>query len=91
MAQIIADVLGLPVVRPDMHELAARGAAIVSAVGAGVHPNFDEAVAAMVPPASVLLPEAQTVARYCRLYRQVYLPGLGLMRGLSEALSVALR
>ncbi len=90
IAQIVADVLDLPVVRPDMHELAARGAAIVAAVGSGVHPSFSEAVSAMVPAKSALPPAAGAAARYERLYQQVYCPGLSRLGALSEALSKAL-
>jgi sugar (pentulose or hexulose) kinase len=91
VVQILAEALGLPVLRPRSEELAARGAAIVAAVGAGLHPSFDAAVAAMVPPAPIITPDPTHAALYQRLYEQVYLPGLGRWRGLSAALRQARR
>ena len=90
VVRILAEALGLPVKRPRSEELAARGAAIVAAVGAGLHGSSDEAVAAMVPPAPVISPDPAHAALYQRLYDQVYLPGLGRWRGLSGALRRAL-
>lgn len=84
--RILAEVLGLPVVHPRSEELAARGAAIVAAVGAGVHPSFDQAVGVMVHDAPVMKPDPANSALYRRLYDRVYLPGLKRWRPLSTAL-----
>jgi glycerol kinase len=48
MAQDIADVTELPVVRPDFVETTALGAAMLAAVGAGLHASLDEAAGAMI-------------------------------------------
>ena len=84
--QILADVLGLPVRRPASVELSARGAAIVAAVGSGLHPSVDAAVAAMVPDSPLVHPDPERVALYDRLYREVFEPGLDEMRGLFAGL-----
>jgi xylulokinase len=46
--QIKADVTGLPVRVPESVETTATGAAILAAVGSGVHPSIDDAVRAFV-------------------------------------------
>jgi len=48
MAQDIADVTGLPVIRPDFVETTALGAAMLAAVGAGLHASLGDAGAAMI-------------------------------------------
>jgi glycerol kinase len=50
MAQDIADLTGLPVQRPDFVETTALGAAMLAAVGAGLHASLAEAAAAMIGP-----------------------------------------
>jgi sugar (pentulose or hexulose) kinase len=80
MVQILADVTGLPVTRPASEELAARGAALVAAVGGGVHPSMNAAVAAMVPDAPVVTPDPAARAVYDRMYRDVFKPGFGDLR-----------
>lgn len=71
--QLTADVFGLPVSRPHVYEASGLGAAIVAAVGAGIHPGFDEAVRSMTRVRDTFepLPEAQAV--YDELYNSVYL------------------
>jgi len=84
--QILADVLGRPVRRPESVELSARGAAIVAAVGAGLHSSMDQAVAAMVPESPLVQPDPARVALYDRLYKEVFEPGLDELRGLFSGL-----
>jgi glycerol kinase len=48
LAQDIADLIALPVVRPDFVETTALGAAMLAAVGAGLHGSLAEACAAMI-------------------------------------------
>ena len=84
--QILADVLGRPVRRPVSVELSARGAAIVAAVGAGLHASMDTAVAAMVPTSPLIEPDPLRVAVYDRLYKEVFEPGLAEMSGLFAGL-----
>jgi xylulokinase len=50
LLQIRADVAGLPVTRPDDVETTARGAAMLAAVGAGMHPDARAAAVAMRGP-----------------------------------------
>jgi xylulokinase len=74
--QIKADVTGLPVRVPTSVETTATGAAILAAVGAGLHPGVAEAVAAFVdyqPDEHVPDPERHQAytAAYAR-YRDVY-------------------
>lgn len=47
MAQDIADVLDLPVERPEMVETTALGAAMLASVGCGLHPSLEAASKAM--------------------------------------------
>ncbi len=84
--QILADVLGRPVRRPESVELSARGAAIVAAVAVGLHPSIDAAVDAMVPESPLVLPDPDRVALYDRLYKEVFEPGLAEMRGVFAGL-----
>lgn len=51
MAQDIADLTGLEVVRPDLVETTALGVAMLAAVGAGLHSSLEEAARSMVGPA----------------------------------------
>src|SRR5690606_5140573 len=48
MAQDIADVNAIEVVRPDLVETTALGAAMLAAVGAGLHPSLEAAAQAMI-------------------------------------------
>ncbi|GAA4023321.1 glycerol kinase GlpK [Sphingomonas swuensis] len=49
LAQDLADMTGLAVTRPSDVETTARGAALLAAVGAGLHPDLPAAAAAMIP------------------------------------------
>jgi xylulokinase len=74
-SQIKADVLGLPVVIPDVPEAAALGAALIAAVGAGIHPDFPAAVAAMTRSGSRLAPQAENASAYedgFRTYQRLF-------------------
>lgn len=76
LRQIRADVTGLPVSRPDDVETTARGAAMLAAAGAGLHPDVPAASRAMAGKRSEPVhprPECQQV--YDDLYgrhRQLY-------------------
>ena len=54
--QLFADVFGLPASRPHTHETSGLGAAIDAAVGLGLHPSFEAAVAAMTRTAETREP-----------------------------------
>ncbi|MCG8393802.1 MAG: FGGY-family carbohydrate kinase [Pseudomonadales bacterium] len=70
--QITANIFGLPAERPHTSETSGLGAAINAAVGAGIHPDYPDAVAAMTRPGQRFEPQAALVDRYDALYRQVY-------------------
>ncbi len=67
MAQDIADVTGLAVIRPDFVETTALGAAMLAAVGAGVHPSLEAAAAAMIGPEKRFAPEMLPAIRDRRI------------------------
>jgi sugar (pentulose or hexulose) kinase len=71
--QITADVFGLPTSRPHVYEASGLGAAIVGAVGAGLHPDFDTAIAQMTRISDTFTPNPENHAIYDRLYRDIYL------------------
>ncbi|MHB8958057.1 MAG: FGGY-family carbohydrate kinase [Candidatus Limnocylindrales bacterium] len=71
--QLVADVFGLPAKRPHTHETSGLGAAIDAAVGLGLHPSFEAAVAAMTRTAETRDPDPAAHAVYEELYRTVYL------------------
>jgi sugar (pentulose or hexulose) kinase len=70
--QLTADVFGLPTIRPHLYETSGLGAAIVAAVGLGMHPDFDTAVDAMTRPGDGFEPEPANQRLYDQLYRGVY-------------------
>ena len=71
--QLTADVFGIPASRPHTHETSGLGAAIDAAVGLGIHPSFETAVAAMTRIEDTRDPDPATRAMYDDLYRGVYL------------------
>ncbi|WP_138443187.1 FGGY-family carbohydrate kinase [Sinomonas susongensis] len=62
LVQILADVFGLPVRRADVDDAAGVGAAICAAVGAGLHPTWEEAARSMSALADPVQPSADTDA-----------------------------
>ncbi|MFK7731618.1 MAG: FGGY-family carbohydrate kinase [Pseudomonadales bacterium] len=71
--QITADIFGMEVQRPHTFETSGLGAAMAAAVGAGIHPNFQSAVAAMTHIGDRFTPNAEHQATYEQLYSSVYL------------------
>ena len=69
MAQDLADILDLPVERPDFVETTALGAAICASVGAGLHPDLASAARAMRGPARGFAPAITKMVREDRLAR----------------------
>jgi glycerol kinase len=69
MAQDLADVLGIPVERPDMVETTALGAAMLAGVGAGLFGDLDEAAQAMRGPSRRFEPAMDDSVRQERLAR----------------------
>lgn len=82
MAQIYADVSGLPVEIVGSKQPSARGAAILAAAAAGLHDSVESATAAAaVAPARVVEPDARARDSYDELY--------GIYCGLVSALGAA--
>ncbi|GAA0284096.1 glycerol kinase GlpK [Alteraurantiacibacter aestuarii] len=67
MVQDIANLLDLPVERPHLVETTALGAAMLAAVGAGIHPALDQAAAAMIGESSRFAPQMHGPDRQKRL------------------------
>jgi sugar (pentulose or hexulose) kinase len=55
-----------------VYEASGLGAAMVAAVGAGVHPDFDSAVKDMTHLADTFEPNPKTREIYDQLYSQIY-------------------
>jgi sugar (pentulose or hexulose) kinase len=70
--QLTADIFGLPATRPHLYETSGLGAAIVAAVGLGMHSDYGAAVKAMTRPGDTFEPEPANQRRYDQLYRYVY-------------------
>jgi sugar (pentulose or hexulose) kinase len=67
--QLRADVSGLPAARPADVETTARGAAMLAAVGAGLHATVEDAAAAMAPQrVDRVEPDPARAALYDELY-----------------------
>ena len=67
LAQDLASMLRLTVRRPADVETTARGAALLAAVGAGLHPDLDLAAQAMLPGSETFTPRTDEAARQSRL------------------------
>lgn len=72
ICRISADIFNRPLVRGRTTETSGLGAAIVTAVGLGLHPDFDAAIEAMVHHDTTFVPEPGRAALYNQLYRRVY-------------------
>jgi sugar (pentulose or hexulose) kinase len=84
--QLTADVFGLPAGRPHTYETSGLGAAIDAAVGLGIHPSFEAAVAAMTRVVEVRDPDPSAHATYDALYREVYQRMYPALKPLYEAI-----
>lgn len=70
--QITADVFHLPACRPHVAEASGLGAAVLGAVGAGLHRDLPTAVQEMTRTGGRWEPQPEAVAVYDDLYRRVY-------------------
>jgi sugar (pentulose or hexulose) kinase len=70
--QITADIFGMPVFRPHTFETSSLGAAISSAVGVGIYPDFTSAVVNMTHQGDCFEPITTHQVTYNKLYHQVY-------------------
>jgi sugar (pentulose or hexulose) kinase len=84
--QIMAGVIGVPAVRLHTPEAASLGAAMLAALGAGVHADVATARAAMAHEGGRLEPGADASALYERLHREVYRPMYGRLAPLYAGL-----
>ncbi len=73
--QIIADVLGVPVLQPACRNTSALGAAALAGIGLGLYRDMREAAQTLITYGAPVEPEARAVDRYNRLYpayRRIY-------------------
>jgi sugar (pentulose or hexulose) kinase len=70
--QITADVFGLNAERVHTYETSGLGAAINAAVGVGLYPDYQAAVAGMVHQGEIFTPVAKNQAIYNQLFNEVY-------------------
>ncbi len=68
--QVVADIMGLPVVRPKVTEAAALGVAILAGIGSGCFNSFAEGVEAMVSLDKVIMPEPEQQKCYQQRYEK---------------------
>ena len=72
ICKISADIFNLPLVRGKTFETSGLGAAIITAVGLGIHPSFKEAITQMVQYDTVFEPDKKNAVLYKKLYEKVY-------------------
>jgi len=84
--QITADVFGLPATRPHTHETSGLGAAVIAAVGLGLHPDFETAVAAMTRTSGSFEPIPANRRLYDQLFHELYEKMYPRLRPLYSAL-----
>ncbi|MEA1970527.1 MAG: FGGY-family carbohydrate kinase [Thermodesulfobacteriota bacterium] len=70
--QLTADIFGLPTARPHIYETSGLGAAIDTAVGLGLHSDFESAVKTMTHIGEVFEPVQKNQDLYEQLYNDVY-------------------
>ncbi len=87
LAQMRADILGVPVDVPEVPDTAVLGACILAAVGTHAHADARAAIRAMVRITARLEPRAELTARYDELfgvYRELYPVTAGLLHRLAD-------
>lgn len=84
--QLTADLFGLSAARPHVYEASGLGAAIDTAVGLGLHNDFDAAVKAMTHLGDVFDPNPETHKIYNELFERVYKPMYKNLKPLYEAI-----
>ncbi len=66
--QLVADVAGKRVTRPQASQFGARGAALLAAVGIGVYASIQEAVERTALPTQRFTPDAERASQYDAVY-----------------------
>ena len=89
VAQIVADILKLPVERFDDCEASGRGAAMVGAAAVGWYPSITAAGEAMVGETHRIAPDPETAKRYEALYEGQYRLLYGKLKPLFERQMIA--
>ena len=84
VAQIVADVLNLPVERFDDCEASGRGATMVAAAAMSWYPSITAACEAMVGETHRITPDSEAAQRYQALYEGQYRPLYGKLKPLFE-------
>ena len=84
--QITADIFGMPVFRPHTFETSSLGAAIASAVGVGLYPDFSSAVDKMTHQGDRFDPVDANKEIYNELYHKVYKKIYGHLKPSYEAI-----
>lgn len=84
VAQILSDVLNLPVERFEDCEASGRGAAMIGAAALDWFPSIRAAGEAMLEQAESLHPDLQAVARYETVYQNTYRPLYGRLKSLFQ-------
>ena len=80
---LTVDIFGLPAIRPHVIETSGLGAAI-DAVGLGLHPDFETAIAAMTRTGESFEPNLANYQIYNELYQRVYLRMYSQLKPLYE-------
>ena len=84
--QITADIFGMTVLRPHTFETSSLGAAIASAVGVGLYPDFPTAVDKMTHKGDSFDPIDMNKDLYSDLYHKVYKKMYGQLKPSYEAI-----
>ena len=84
--QITADIFGMTVMRPHTFETSSLGAAIASAVGIGLYPDFSTAVDKMTHHGDSFDPIEANKDMYNNLYHKVYKKMYGQLKPSYEAI-----
>ncbi len=84
--QIAADIFNLETIRPEISETSGLGAAILAAVGTGIHKSVNEAVKEMSRKGAVFIPDQNNVPQYNELYNEVYLKQYQRLRPLYRSI-----
>jgi sugar (pentulose or hexulose) kinase len=84
ICKIAADIFDLPIIKGKTSETSGLGAAIITAVGASVYPDYDTAIKKMVHYSNTFIPDKENVKIYRKLYKKVYLKMYASLQPLYE-------